>query len=92
MICEGGCATSHKKYGEAVAILAGDALLTLAFELLGRADRLVPCGSGVLVTELAQAAGSQGVVGGQVEDMLAEQEGGDGLRLEYIHRHKGPPV
>ena len=83
-----GCATSHKKYGEAVAILAGDALLTLAFELLGRADRLVPCGSGVLVTELAQAAGSQGVVGGQVEDMLAEQEGGDGLRLEYIHRHK----
>ncbi len=85
-----GKPTSHKVFGEAVAILAGDALQTAAFELLaaagsGRhtADRIVEA-----VRLLACACGSRGVIGGQVVDI--ESEGKPVLRetLDYIHRHK----
>lgn len=88
-------ATSHVKFGEALAILAGDALVTLAFELLaapvmgsngGEADdsrRAV-----ALVSELAQAGGWQGMIGGQVADVQGETQPIDRQLVEYIHRCK----
>jgi len=63
-----GQPSSHIKYGEANAIFVGDALLTLVFELLAKTN------NPHLITELAQAAGSQGVVGGQVEDLLGQDK------------------
>ena len=83
-----GFPTSHIVYGEANAILAGDALLTFAFELLGGHPAPPPYGPCDLVLELARAGGSQGVIGGQVEDMQAEQGGADAEKLLYIHEHK----
>ncbi|NCC53708.1 MAG: polyprenyl synthetase family protein, partial [Spartobacteria bacterium] len=80
-----GKPTCHVAFGEANAILAGDALLTFAFELLGG---LPPDLAGLLVRDLAEAAGSRGVIGGQVEDMLAEGEAPSEDRLAYIHTHK----
>jgi farnesyl diphosphate synthase len=61
-----GHPTVHRAYDEATAILAGDALLTLAFEVLAGA------GTPALVTELATAAGAAGMVGGQARDLAAE--------------------
>jgi geranylgeranyl diphosphate synthase type II len=86
-----GRPTNHKVFGEAVAILAGDALLTEAFILLSdpaagpvdQARRLA------VVREIAWGAGSHGMVGGQVVDM--ESEGKDDIDLatvQYIHTHK----
>jgi geranylgeranyl diphosphate synthase type II len=81
-----GRPTCHVKFGEANALLAGDALLTLAFEWL---SDLPPAASPAqLVWELARAAGSSGVVGGQVEDLLAERSPPSPTRLRYIHLHK----
>jgi geranylgeranyl diphosphate synthase type II len=65
-----GLPTCHKKFGEALAILAGDALLTLAFEVLGRSYG--PRTSAVSCVELATGAGAAGMVGGQVLDLKAE--------------------
>ncbi|HEB53669.1 MAG TPA: polyprenyl synthetase family protein [bacterium] len=78
-----GRATCHKAFGEALALLAGDALLTLAFEGVAEAG-------GPAVAALARAAGSVGMVGGQVEDLAAEGEGQEHTlaRLEWIHDHK----
>jgi geranylgeranyl diphosphate synthase, type II len=83
-----GKPTCHKKFGEATAILAGDALLTLAFETIAKApvaaDRRV-----AMVTEIATAAGTvRGMVGGQVADLEAEGKGASPELLEYIHRSK----
>jgi len=83
-----GKPTCHKKFGEATAILAGDALLTLAFETLAGApvpaERLV-----AMVTEIAGAAGTiNGMVGGQVADLEAEGKKVGPETLEYIHRSK----
>jgi geranylgeranyl diphosphate synthase type II len=78
-----GRPTSHKVFGEANAILAGDALQALAFELAAR-SAIDP---GKVVLELARAAGSQGVVGGQVADIAA----GNNMtreQLAFIHEHK----
>lgn len=84
-----GRLTNHKVYGEAIAILAGDALLTQAFELIALAARELPAEAVNQVTlEIAQAAGSQGMIGGQVVDMLSENKAIGGEILEYIHRHK----
>jgi len=83
-----GRPTSHKVFGEANALLAGDALLTLAFEWLGQAEPPPPYRPAQLVSELAIAAGSRGVVGGQVEDLAAEGGDVDADRVDYIHRHK----
>ncbi|MFK7741619.1 MAG: polyprenyl synthetase family protein [Planctomycetota bacterium] len=78
-----GRATCHKVYGEALALLVGDALLTLAFEGVAAAG-------GPAALALARAAGSLGMVGGQVEDLAAEgEQGGHSLeRLQWIHDHK----
>ncbi len=83
-----GRPTCHKVYGEATAILAGDALLTVAFELIARSalkDR------GVLLDvtlELARAAGSTGMIGGQMVDIDSEGKDVTFPVLEYIHIHK----
>jgi geranylgeranyl diphosphate synthase type II len=83
-----GKPTCHKKFGEAAAILAGDALLTLAFEIIGAtpvsADRRV-----AILTEVSTAAGTvNGMVGGQVADLEAEGKPVSPEALEYIHRSK----
>jgi geranylgeranyl diphosphate synthase type II len=83
-----GKPTAHVVFGEANALLAGDALLTLAFEWLARVAAPPPYPPGQLALELAQAAGSQGVIGGQVEDLAAEGQAPDAERVDYIHRHK----
>jgi geranylgeranyl diphosphate synthase type II len=86
-----GKPTNHKVYGEAVAILAGDALLTEAFCILSdpsfcpsvRHDDLLAASR-----EIAFASGRQGMVAGQVQDMLSENAEPDGETLDFIHRHK----
>ncbi|SHE62706.1 polyprenyl synthetase family protein [Desulforamulus putei] len=84
-----GRPTSHKVYGEAMAILTGDALLTIAFELIARCGEQCPAEAVNRVTlEIAQAAGSRGLIGGQVVDLLSENKQIEAPVLEYIHRHK----
>lgn len=85
-----GRLTCHRVFGEAVAILAGDALLTLAFETI---SRLSECGFGPsavlrVVQEVAAGAGSRGLIGGQVVDLESEGKEVSAAVLKYIHRHK----
>ena len=83
-----GKPTCHKKFGEATAILAGDALLTLAFETIA-ATPVAPSQCVAIVKEMASAAGTiNGMVGGQVADLEAEGHRVDPDMLEYIHRSK----
>ena len=83
-----GKPTNHKIFGEAIAILAGDALLTLAFQTLASApvepDRRLK----ILATVAAAAGTDRGMIGGQVADIEAERKPVDGRGLEYIHRSK----
>ena len=83
-----GKLTNHKVFGEAMAILAGDALLTLAFQVLANLD--LPAERKTrLVAELASAAGTVGgMIGGQVADLEGEGKPPDALLLETIHRAK----
>ncbi|PIA55628.1 hypothetical protein AQUCO_00700144v1 [Aquilegia coerulea] len=83
-----GKATNHKVFGESIAILAGDALLALAFEHIATIG-VLPCKTVRIVGELAKAIGSEGVVAGQVMDILLTGVPGVVLeQLEYIHLHK----
>jgi geranylgeranyl diphosphate synthase type II len=83
-----GRPTCHKQFGEAMAILAGDGLLTRAFEVLARAE-LPAERRADLVREIATAAGTvDGMVGGQVADLEAGGKPIDPAMLEYIHRSK----
>lgn len=83
-----GRPTNHVVYGEATAILAGDGLLTLAFEIIAR-DVKPPAVAAACCADLASAAGVCGMVGGQMADMDAENSGGvDVAHLERIHRRK----
>jgi len=83
-----GKPTCHKQFGEAAAILAGDALLTLAFETIAAAP-VTPERRVAMVTEIATAAGTvNGMVGGQVADLEAEGKPVRPEMLEYIHRSK----
>jgi geranylgeranyl diphosphate synthase type II len=83
-----GIPTCHKKFGEATAILAGDGLLTLAFETLAKAA-LPPERRVAIIQEIATAAGTRdGMVGGQVADLEAEGRPANAAILEYIHRSK----
>lgn len=83
-----GKPTCHKKFGEAMAILAGDALLTLAFETLARAE-VDPARRVRIIAEIGAAAGTvRGMVGGQVADLEAEGKPVDAALLEYIHGSK----
>ncbi len=81
-----GLPTCHAKYGEATAILAGDALLAHAFEILARDTP--PATAARCVAELARAAGATELVGGQADDLAAENAGGTLHELERIHRRK----
>jgi geranylgeranyl diphosphate synthase type II len=83
-----GKPTNHKVFGEALAILAGDALLTLAFETL--AGAAIDAGRRVqVIAEIGAAAGTvNGMVGGQVADVEAGGKPMDAATLEYIHRSK----
>jgi geranylgeranyl diphosphate synthase type II len=83
-----GRPTVHKVFGEANAVLAGDALQALAFEVAARAPALPPYSPTQFVLELAAAAGSTGVVGGQVEDMAAVGTRPGEDRVHFIHLHK----
>ncbi len=83
-----GKATNHKVFGEAMAILAGDALLTLAFQTLAN-SAMEPARRVRVISEIAAAAGTvNGMVGGQVADIEAEKKPADAAMLEYIHRSK----
>jgi geranylgeranyl diphosphate synthase type II len=82
-----GRPTCHKAYGEAMAILAGDALLTLAFEVLAKDIRPAAMAAKACAA-LAEAAGATALVGGQADDLSLEHMPGDLATLEHIHRRK----
>jgi farnesyl diphosphate synthase len=82
-----GKPTCHKQFDEATAILAGDALQALAFEVLAHeATHGDPGVRTALITELAKAAGAQGMVGGQMLDLLAEQASAEEMSIGAITR------
>jgi geranylgeranyl diphosphate synthase type II len=82
-----GAPTNHKVFGEAMAILAGDALLTLAFRLV--ADNAAKSAAlSEVMTEIADAAGHRGMVAGQVADLEAEGRSVGAEVVDYIHAHK----
>ena len=81
-----GKPTCHKKYGEAYALLAGDALITYAFELLSRLPRTKR--SMRILAELTKAAGTLGMIGGQVVDKLSENREVSLPVLDYINVNK----
>ncbi|HYF37505.1 MAG TPA: farnesyl diphosphate synthase [Prosthecobacter sp.] len=83
-----GVPTCHKVYGEAVAVLAGDALQALAFEILVKTPVTVRYGAGELVSELARTAGSLHLVGGQVADLEGEGKRLPLEALRFIHESK----
>ncbi|MBI3208947.1 MAG: polyprenyl synthetase family protein [Candidatus Solibacter usitatus] len=84
-----GRPTNHKVFGEAMAILAGDALLTFAFEVLARLPDVGPDVRAALVAELAGASGTvEGMIAGQVRDIEGEGAEPTEARLESIHRAK----
>ncbi|HEX8372859.1 MAG TPA: farnesyl diphosphate synthase [Chthoniobacterales bacterium] len=83
-----GKPTNHKVFGEAIAILAGDALLTLAFEVLAAAAPTQRYSIAEQIRELAQAGGSRALIGGQVADLEAEGKKITISQLRYIHRAK----
>jgi geranylgeranyl diphosphate synthase type II len=81
-----GLPTCHRKFGEALAILAGDALLTLAFQVL--ADGYPPATAARCCAVLARGAGAEGMVGGQVDDLSWEKGGGSLEELLSLHARK----
>lgn len=84
-----GKLTNHKVFGEGMAILAGDALLTYAFEILADMDDGTNTKQIIqIIREAAKASGEAGMVGGQVVDILSEQKAPSLELLEYIHTHK----
>ncbi len=83
-----GKPTNHKVFGEAIAVLAGDALLTLAFEVVAKTENVSSIILNRVIQELARTSGTLGLIGGQVEDLEAEGKNLSGPQLESIHRHK----
>jgi geranylgeranyl diphosphate synthase type II len=77
-----GKPTTHKVYGEATAVLAGDALCIFAFELIART------GNAAVVEELAHSLGTRGMIGGQIVDIESEGKSVDLATVDYIHYHK----
>lgn len=77
-----GQPTLHRKYSEYIAVLAGDALHALAFELLAQT------GNGAIVAEVGRAIGTEGMIGGQVRDVQAEGQDVTVWQVEDIHRRK----
>jgi geranylgeranyl diphosphate synthase type II len=85
-----GRPTVHVAYGEAVAVLAGDALLALAFEVLATQGARDACPERALgaLRDLAEAAGARALVGGQVDDLELSEVPADAARIESVHRRK----
>jgi len=83
-----GKPTNHKVFGEGIAVLAGDALLTQAFEIVGQAKGWPRYSHRDLVLEVARAAGSLQLIAGQVADLEAEGKSISAPQLKYIHERK----
>ena len=83
-----GAPSCHRAFDEATAILAGDALIPLAFENLATAYAAHPQVALSLISCLASASGSECLVGGQMEDLLAEGKEPDERTLSYVHENK----
>ena len=86
-----GLPTNHKVFGEAIALLAGDALLTKAFQIMSQPSAVSGQQSALIlksIHEITKAAGSTGMVGGQVVDIESEGKEVAFPVLEYIHIHK----
>lgn len=83
-----GKPTNHKMFGEAMAVLAGDGLLTHSFQALIAGDSISPEQKILLVAELVHASGAEGMAGGQAADMEGEAKSLSLSELEYIHTHK----
>ena len=86
-----GKPTNHKVFGEAIAVLAGDALLTEAFCLMTRESRAIkapPEACLEVIQDIAKAAGYFGMIGGQVVDIQSQGKEIDRDTLQYIHTHK----
>lgn len=83
-----GKPTNHKKFGEAMAILAGDGLLTYSFQLIADDVHLTNDQKVWLMSKLAKSAGPEGMVGGQVADIQGEHQELNLGEIEYIHQNK----
>jgi len=83
-----GKPTSHKVFGEAVALLAGDGLLTEAFRLMAGTPGVNPRALLQVIQLVSSSAGYQGMVGGQVVDIQSEGKPVDASLVEFIHSHK----
>jgi geranylgeranyl diphosphate synthase type II len=83
-----GRPTCHKVFGEGIAVLAGDALLTIAFEIVSTAKPASRYDISILLGELAVAAGSQRLIAGQVADLEAEGKRVKRDQLRFIHENK----
>ena len=81
-----GKPTNHKVFGEAIAILAGDGLLTYAFELISKNKKVEPLKLIKVINILSNGVGIYGMVGGQAADILAEE--GKFNDIKFIHLHK----
>src|SRR5437660_3653079 len=83
-----GRPTCHKVFGEGIAVLAGDALLTIAFEIVSHAKPSRRYDMSTLLREIAVAAGSQKLIAGQVADLEAEGKNVKRRELQFIHENK----
>jgi geranylgeranyl diphosphate synthase type II len=83
-----GRLTCHKVFGDGIAVLAGDALLTVAFEIVSRAKPASRYNMSILLNEVAVAAGSRKLIAGQVADLEAEGKQSGRTELRYIHENK----
>jgi geranylgeranyl diphosphate synthase type II len=86
-----GIPTCHKKFGEGIAVLAGDGLLTHAFQLLAMNHELAqisPQNTLRVIVDISKACSTKGLIGGQVIDLESENKKIDCATLSYIHQHK----
>ena len=83
-----GRPTCHKIFGDGIAVLAGDALLTIAFEIVSNAKPAPRYDTSILLREIAVAAGSQKLIAGQVADLEAEGRNVKRDQLQFIHENK----
>lgn len=83
-----GKPTNHKVYGDALAVLAGDALLNKAFEVILKNSQVSPNMTLVALREIADASGTEGMIGGQVIDIESENKQIDAVTLMTLHLHK----
>jgi geranylgeranyl diphosphate synthase, type II len=83
-----GRPTCHKVFGDGIAVLAGDALLTIAFEIVSRSKPAPRYDMSILLREIAVAAGSQKLIAGQVADLEAEGRKVKRNQLRFIHENK----